>query len=750
MMNFMLQEKKIVSWGTFIAVLLLFQTISFAAPSSLASKESTSSANLTRSSKVSETRQDYFKRYMKCYRENLRSSNFNRDMGKCMNGGGNKSGLSTFSSYKELETYLKNQYATRVRSYDDMRKDLAVDIMPSWPEFATTASGSASDGITSVSRADMSGDSYSTTNVQEMGVDEADAVKTDGLFFYLQAGQRVHIVAVTPPMQTVASIDLGEYGCVKELYLYKSVLVALYDSYTPFEKPNTDDRYGWRQNNVGVAFYDISNPATPKLIKIVEVEGYLVSSRRIENKLHIVQQFLPTMPPIMYFYNASAESKSAVIEENRQRVEELTIEELMPYYRVVYPTSENGRILPLVEPQKVYKPVDQEGGGQIATVTTFDLDQLNGSLDGVAMVANASSIYASAKALFILSNRWNDEEAVDSLSRQQTELYKFDLTGDTVKAVASGRVNGTILNQFSLGEYEDVLRVATTTSVWTNNQSKIFNHVYCLKENGAALDVIGKIEKLAFGERIYSARFIGKRGFLVTFVNVDPLFTLDLSNPTAPRVIGELKVPGYSDYIHPFGENHLIAIGKDAVFDGINTWVKGVQLSLFDVTQFENPQLWHKLIIGGRGTQSEANYNHKAFTFWPEHNLLAIPIDLYKVPDGAAPNTYGRYVLSGLYVYRVFPESGFEELGVLPVYDTGKNQGNYTPWIRGVFVNDSVYSITPAIIHSAVIEDIKRTIEALPLPMSQDEGEVVPYSVGLIGPQIRVSKTPVDPAQAVP
>ncbi len=715
MLNFTLQENKTVFWGTIVAVLLLLHNISLAAPSSLATK-SASSINSSSSSRLSETRQDYFKRYMTCYRKNSRSSNFFWDMHKCMNSGGVKSGLSTFTSYKELETYLKNQYATKVRWYEDMLKDAVVDIMPARNELSVSLSGAG---------ADTSSDRYSNTNVQELGVDEADTVKTDGRFFYLQAGQIVHIVAVSEPMETVASIDLREYGYVNELYLYKNVLVALYSSYTPFEKPNGSQDYGWHQNNVGVAFYDISKPATPNLIKVVEVEGYLVSSRRIDNKLHMVQQFLPAMPPLRYFYHAGVKNKAAVIDDNKESVNGLTIKDLIPYYRLVYPKSENGRVLPLVEPQQFYKPVDEDGGGEIATVTTFDLDQLSGSLQSVAMVANASSIYTSTKALFILSDRWNDEEAVDSLSRQQTELYKFDLTGDTVRAVASGRVNGTILNQFSLGEYEDVLRMATTTNVWTSNQSQISNNIYCLKESGDSLDVIGKIERLAFGERIYSARFIGKRGFLVTFVNVDPLFTLDLSDPAAPRVIGELKVPGYSDYIHPFGENHLITIGKDAGFDGFNTWIQGLQLSLFDVTRFENPQLSHKLILGGRGTQSEANYNHKAFTFWPEHNLLAIPVDLYEVPHAASPNTYGKYVLSGVYVYRVSVEYGFEQLGILPVYDTDNHQRSYVPWARGIFIDDHVYSVTPAIIHSAVIEDIKGTIEELPLPISQDE-EVIP------------------------
>jgi len=683
-------------------------------------KELSRTPGLLEETLLDESLQDYFSRYMKCYRENFLSCDFISDMATCMNPA-SEGGLSTFSDYDELEVYLKNQFSTRVRSYGDLELDVAVDVfLPTGPPTPEPKNGleAGSDSSESLDSSDSSGNGFSDTNIQELGVDESDKVKTDGNFFYVAAAQEVHIVAIEPAMEIVSTISLEKFGNVNSLYLYEEILVVLYDSYSSFPKPVEED-YGWYYNNMGVAFYDVSNQAEVVLLKTVELEGSLVSSRRIGNQLHVVQQFSPIMPPIRYYYEPGLETKDDVVNENKESVEDVSIETLIPYYSVIYPESEGTEILPVVAPENFYKPVDEDGGGQIATVVTFDLDRLDDSFDAIAMIANAKSVYASTRALFVFSDRWNDGAAADSPSRQQTEIYKFDLTGDSVTAVASGRVNGTILNQFSLGEDEDVLRVATNTRIWTKDQSEIFNHIYCLSENGTSLDVIGKIEDLAFGEQIYSARFIGKRGFLVTFVNVDPLFTLDLSDPTEPKVAGELKVPGYSDYIHPWGENHLITIGKDAISDGLTTWYQGVQLSIFDVTQFDNPSLLHKLIIGDRGTQSEANYNHKAFTFWTEHDLLAIPIDLYEVADGtldSSPSTYGNYVSSDLYVFSISQESGFEQIGTLPVQISEPNQFVYNPWTRGVFVEENIYSVTESVIHSAVIDNIDGTTLDLTLP----------------------------------
>ncbi len=744
-MKEIVRQKIVVFVYIWVAMLLLPTPFSFSANPINSDKFQSGSTTLKELSRtpglLDESLKDYFSRYMNCYRENFLSSDFIRDMAACMNPV-SEGGLSTFSDYEELEVYLKNQYSTRVRSYGDLELDVAVDVLlPTDLPAPEPKNGLEADTDSSESpgSSDSSGNGFSGTNIQELGVDESDKVKTDGNFFYVAAAQEVNIVAIDPALEIVSTISLEKLGNVNSLYLYEEILVVLYDSYSSFPKPVMEEDYGWYYNNMGVAFYDVSNQAEAVLLKTVELEGSLVSSRRIGNKLHVVQQFSPIMPPIRYYYEPGLETKDDVVEENKERVEEVSLEKLIPYYSVIYPKSKDAEILPVVAPENFYKPVDENGGGQIATVVTFDLDRLDDSFDAIAMIANARSVYASTRALFVFSDRWNDGAPADSPSRQQTEIYKFDLTGDSVTAVASGRVNGTILNQFSLGEDEDVLRVATNTRIWTKDQSEIFNHIYCLRENGTSLDVIGKIENLAFGEQIYAARFIGKRGFLVTFVNVDPLFTLDLSDPTAPKVAGELKVPGYSDYIHPWGENHLITIGKDAISDGRTTWTQGVQLSIFDVTQFDNPSLLHKLIIGDRGTQSEANYNHKAFTFWTEHDLLAIPIDLYKVTDrtlDSSPSTYGNYVSSDLYVFSISQESGFEQIGTLPVQISKPNQFVYNPWTRGVFVEENIYSVTESVMHSAVIDNIDGTTLDLTLPSDRDASRPPIIIEPLPGPDV--------------
>ena len=213
-------------------------------------------------------------------------------------------------------------------------------------------------------------------------------------------------------------------------------------------------------------------------------------------------------------------------------------------------------------------------------------------------------------------------------------------------------------------------------------------------------------EDLAPGEQIYAARFMGARGYLVTFVNIDPLFTLDLSDPTAPFVAGELKVPGYSDYIHPYGEDYLITVGKDAipVPEHNMAWYQGLQLSVFDVSDFADPRLLHKEILGDRGTGSEATDNHKAFTFWPGRELLALPVDLH---EHAAPPTepweYGTRTFSGLYVYRLSSENGFSLLGRIST----ENEDGPRMWTRGVFNQDRVYALTNNAIRSTPIDPIQ-------------------------------------------
>ena len=272
-----------------------------------------------------------------------------------------------------------------------------------------------------------------------------------------------------------------------------------------------------------------------------------------------MQQFRPELPPLIHWYDGGPGDLEAAIAANRTAIAEMRLDALIPHYRAAGASADTASDAPLVVPQDFYCPVSKNGGGTITTVVSFDLDDPQLPFTSTGIVADAHIVYASSESLYTATHRYR----FDADLSEETTIYKFDLTGDQVRYAGSGIIAGWILNQFSLGEFEGVLRVATTIGHAGGWGEAARNQVYCLRLADEALDIIGKVEDLAPGEQIYAARFLGSRGYLVTFVNIDPLFTLDLSDPAAPRVVGELKVPGYSDYIHPFGAHHLITVGKD-------------------------------------------------------------------------------------------------------------------------------------------------------------------------------------------
>ncbi|MDO9262689.1 MAG: beta-propeller domain-containing protein, partial [Desulfosalsimonadaceae bacterium] len=238
----------------------------------------------------------------------------------------------------------------------------------------------------------------------------------------------------------------------------------------------------------------------------------------------------------------------------------------------------------------------------------------------------------------------------------------------------------------------------------------------CIKNNGDKLDVIGSIRDLAPGERLYSARFMGERGFLVTFVQVDPLFTLDLSDPAHPSVAGELKVPGYSTYLHPLNENYLLSVGQDTIVDGDIVRNGGMQLSIYDITDFADPKLLHTAKIGDSGTYSEAMYNHKAITFWPEQNLLALPVNEYTAALSEDGDMWENS-FNGMVVYRLAEDYDFELLGRMNLYtyDASDTTYYYPSWYRGVFIDDYFYGMTSTVVKAAPVDDIKEPFAALDL-----------------------------------
>lgn len=629
--------------------------------------------------------------------------------------GGNPGSPPIFGDERDLEGYIKDQYAA------------AVVPRPGTSSYPAVPMDTGAGNDTSGSEAARD---HSDTNVQETGVDESDQVKTDGRYLYVAQDQAVQIIYLgdNGAMDAVATVAVG--GVVDSLYLYAPYLVVLYH-------PAGDQPTDWcggidpvlaggevlvampcwipTQAETGVLLVDVGTPDQPSVVRELVFDGNLVSSRRIGSRLHVITQFVPVLPVLEPFYDAAVESRKAVIERNRQALAGVALDDLVPSFEVRDGAGEvidGGR---LITTGNFLLPSDAQGGS-VTTVTTLDLDSPQADPTSVAALLDARHVYASTTSLYLAAEHYDWAASTEEFyATTTTTIHKFDLPGGQAVFAGSGTVSGTVLDQFSFGEYQGVLRVATTTGdTWSGSAR---SHVFCLRAGADGLEIIGRLDDLAPGELLYAARFVGGRGFLVTFVNIDPLFTLDLSDPTHPTAVGELKVPGYSDYIHPLGDNHLLTIGKDAVVDGDFAWYQGLQVSLFDVTDFAHPQLLHVAKIGDRGTESEALHAPKAFTFWAGHDLLALPVDLYQHTAAPQhPSDYGTYAFSGLYVYRVTVDGGFAFLGRIGTTgDVSPPWPSYGGWTRGLFAGATVYAATPDAVRSAAIDDIENTIQTLDL-----------------------------------
>ena len=304
--------------------------------------------------------------------------------------------------------------------------------------------------------------------------------------------------------------------------------------------------------------------------------------------------------------------------------------------------------------------------------------------------------------------------------REKTIIQKIGIDKGSIEYKSKGEVQGTLLNQFSMDESNGYFRLATTTQLWTSGAGSVtYNNVYVLDEG---LGIVGELEELAPDERIFSTRFIGNRLYMVTFKRMDPLFVIDLSEPTAPKVLGELKIPGFSDYLHPYDENHIIGIGKET---GTSSWggvsIKGVKLSLFDVSDVSNPKQVDTYEIGLSGTDSEALRDHRAFLFNKNKNLLVIPVREVKGEQVVERYGYRQRVWQGAYVFGLTPETGFELKGTVSHLDDYEASQYYwnSPYAvrRSLYMDDVLYTISDRKIMMNSLEDMIG-INSVELPYS--------------------------------
>jgi hypothetical protein len=510
---------------------------------------------------------------------------------------------------------------------------------------------------------------YSTTNVQEEGVDEPDIVKTDGERIVALAQGDLEILTVTDRQPVLlGSLDLPDEEWASGLLLQGDRVLVLAGG-------GATSRSGFWSEVTVVHLVDIADPADPTIVETLRVDGGVVSARMVDGTVRLVLRSSPVGLEWVYPEGSGLQAEREAEAQNREIAEASTLENWVPY--VV--REVDGEVVderPLLDCSDVRHPTEFAGFGMLDVVTLDLADPAAGLavVDATGVLAGAETVYASTTSLYVATRTWVDPEQWDEDAPVTTELHRFDISDPTtVTYAAAGQVDGYVLNQFALSEHDGRLRVATTSAdPWGFTGEEAESFVTVLEEHEGELTQVGQVGDMGHGERIYSVRFVDDVAYVVTFRQTDPLYVVDLSDPTAPVEVGELELLGYSAYLHPIGDGLLIGVGQDASEEGR---VQGTQVSLFDVSDPANP-----VRVANHVTPqaySEAEYDHHAFLYWEPTGLTVLPLTTYAYDEqtGEDQSFLGALALG-------FAPGGVVELGRLTHLDEQASSVDYTEAIR--------------------------------------------------------------------
>jgi uncharacterized secreted protein with C-terminal beta-propeller domain len=496
--------------------------------------------------------------------------------------------------------------------------------------------------------APAAGRDYSTTNVQVRGVDEADIIKTDGTYIYVVTGNSLKILHAYPAKTaTIISAQMF-YGTPQSLYVNGDRLVLICSEETPVESWNCNkgscSNYPPKKPKTRVFVYSVSDPAHPDLVREIGIDGYYKDSRMVGTCLYFV-----------------------------------TTEAIRTSDGIDFPQIQDSEKGTSVLPVYYFDRKDREFSW--TTVGAVDVRSDKPVKARTFLVGSAGTVYVSPTHLYIAIPTPGDYRNPDA-----TSIYSFAIDEDRMTFTAEGSVDGTLLSQYSMDEYGGNLRVATTVQDYTSRTSSTYSKVSVLDDR---LNVVGTVANIAPGERIYAARFLGERLYLVTFRETDPFFVIDLRNPERPKILGELHIPGFSSYLHPYDATHIIGIGMQSTRGGL-------KMALFDVADVRNPELVDEEYIGDYGSDSEVLDDPKAFLFDKEKDLLVLPVHIYE----QQAYTTGHYQVvppplewSGAMVYGVNPQKGFTQKGKV-IHYTGP-VGSSTEVKRSLYIEDTLYTMSP-------------------------------------------------------
>ncbi|WP_313236977.1 beta-propeller domain-containing protein [Sporosarcina ureae] len=530
-------------------------------------------------------------------------------------------------------------------------------------------------------KASGGGNDHSQTNQQVAGVDEADTVKTDGDFLYdVLNGEGLIITDIRNPNEMVraSKTDFTDGFYANQLYVDQDKVVLIggqsLDAPTSNMDSNmTEDRMMPTQQMSVIRVYDVTDRTNPKLIRETGAEGYVIGTRKIDQFVYMITN---NQPFLWYDHPTPVE------------------DQLVPK---VYDSISNQQVQPLALDKISILPGAMEPSYSV--ITTLDIESgEQGGVDTKAYLGSGEQLYMSEDHLYLTSTNYQDSQ------QSTSEVFKFSLDKTHVHFQQTAQLKGTILNQFSMDEHNGYFRTVTTEGNLWDERNKAKNHLFILDEN---MKQVGSVENLAVNERIYSARFLGDKAYMVTFRETDPLFIMDVADPNNPKVLGELKIPGFSNYLHPLDEGHLIGFGYETIAKKnpqggapiIQTG--GMKISVFDVTDYANPKETASEVIGGQGTYSSVQHDHHALFIHPHRNLFGFPISVY---EQSKRENILNLQSSGAMFYEITAKHG-----IVKVADLTKRMTNdYMDWEkeiqRLVYSGNSLYTISVNEVNSYTLD----------------------------------------------
>lgn len=656
--------------------------------------------------------------------------------------------IRKFNSTAEIEQYLRDSMA--YASQDAMCRT-AVPTTAAMVSFSKAGGQSEqASGITVPAPSLLGGRDYSKTNVQVASVDEPDIVKNDDRYIYTISGQNLVIIDAYPPEHAsiVATTEISDTP--RDIFINGDRLLLFSTGTEDFgtrpEMPDPSIKavppyYRFSSPVTHATVYNIRDRAKPVVVKDYSIEGDYLDARMIGSLVYLVTQehvypyrdapiVVPVLregtatviqPDVWYFGNPESQYTFTTITsfDIATGKEKSAQTYLLGSGNTLY-VSEDAIYVsyPRYQPT-MYRAQEDLPLWSAATSVS--------SAPSSVIPADFNSLPAEERESILENLRKGEDDTVRRQEADQTTtvIHKISIGNGDITYRAKGEVPGILHNQFSMDEYGGYLRVATTSSVSSRRFGQYtYNNVFVLDSN---MKTVGELTHIAEQETIYATRFIGDKLYMVTFRRIDPFFVIDLLDPEKPRVLGKLKIPGYSDYLHPYDATHIIGIGKETEtndWGGVST--SGVKIALFDISDIEKPRLLDKVQIGDAGSDSAALEDHHAFLFDRAKNLLVIPIRAVTAEPVVKGENYSVHppVWYGAYVFGLSPETGFTLRGTV---QHGRSESGYYYYgssasevKRSLYIDNVLYTMSAKQVKANPLDDLATTLATIPLPPASD------------------------------